>query len=63
MNRKNMSKNNSKSLTSLRQKLRKFNKDFEEDLIKFRESPDQGDDEEEAKRKYTKYFKLISFLW
>lgn len=45
-----MSKNNSKSLTSLRQKLRKFNKDFEEDLTKFRESPDQGDDEEEVKR-------------
>ena len=47
--RKNMSKNNSKSLTSLRQKLRKYNKDFEEDIIKFRENPDQDDDEEEEK--------------
>ncbi|XP_076684693.1 eukaryotic translation initiation factor 3 subunit C isoform X1 [Andrena cerasifolii] len=47
--RKNMSKNNSKSLTSLRQKLRKYNKDFEEDIVKFRENPDQDDDEEEEK--------------
>ncbi|XP_051163189.1 eukaryotic translation initiation factor 3 subunit C isoform X1 [Leptopilina boulardi] len=47
--RKNMSKNNSKSLTSLRQKLRKYNKDFEEDIGKFRENPDQDDDEEDDK--------------
>ncbi|OXU23527.1 hypothetical protein TSAR_011892 [Trichomalopsis sarcophagae] len=47
--RKNMSKNNSKSLTSLRQKLRKYNKDFEEEIAKFRENPDQDDDEEEEK--------------
>ncbi|OAD60074.1 Eukaryotic translation initiation factor 3 subunit C [Eufriesea mexicana] len=47
--RKNMSKYNSKSLTSLRQKLRKYNKDFEEDIAKFRENPDQDDDEEEEK--------------
>ncbi|XP_017794023.1 PREDICTED: eukaryotic translation initiation factor 3 subunit C isoform X2 [Habropoda laboriosa] len=47
--RKSMSKNNSKSLTSLRQKLRKYNKDFEEDIAKFRENPDQDDDEEEEK--------------
>jgi len=47
--RKNMSKNNSKSLSTLRQKLRKYNKDFEEDIGKFRENPDQDDDEEEEK--------------
>ncbi|XP_011495404.1 PREDICTED: eukaryotic translation initiation factor 3 subunit C [Ceratosolen solmsi marchali] len=47
--RKNMSKNNSKSLTSLRQKLRKYNKDFEEDITRFRENPDEEDDEEEDK--------------
>ncbi|XP_066583965.1 eukaryotic translation initiation factor 3 subunit C [Prorops nasuta] len=47
--RKNMSKNNSKSLTSLRQKLRKYNKDFEEDINKFRENPEQDDDEEDEK--------------
>ncbi|KAK9505882.1 hypothetical protein O3M35_009853 [Rhynocoris fuscipes] len=45
--RKNMSKNNSKSLASLRQKLRKYNKDFEEELAKFRENPDMGDEDEE----------------
>ncbi|BES92207.1 Eukaryotic translation initiation factor 3 subunit G-1 [Nesidiocoris tenuis] len=45
--RKNMSKNNSKSLTSLRQKLRKYNKDFEPELAKFRENPDLGDEDEE----------------
>ncbi|XP_032686240.1 eukaryotic translation initiation factor 3 subunit C-like [Odontomachus brunneus] len=47
--RKNMSKNNSKSLSTLRQKLRKYNKEFEDDIIKFRENPDQDDDEEEEK--------------
>lgn len=41
-----MSKNNSKSLTSLRQKLRKYNKEFEPDLAKFREAPDAADDDE-----------------
>lgn len=44
-----MSKNNSKSLSSLRQKFRKYAKDFENDLAKFRESPDEDDDEEEEK--------------
>ncbi|CAG9854441.1 unnamed protein product [Phyllotreta striolata] len=48
--RKNMSKNNSKSLTSMRQKLRKYLKDFEEDLVKFRENPEQPDDEEEDEK-------------
>lgn len=51
--RKNMSKNNSKSLSTLRQKLRKYNKDFEEDIGKFRENPDQDDDEEEEKGSIT----------
>jgi translation initiation factor 3 subunit C len=48
--RKNMSKNNSKSLASMRQKLRKYIKDFEEDISKFRENPDQPDDEEEEEK-------------
>lgn len=47
--RKNLSKNNSKSLGTLRQKFRKYIKDFESDLAKFRESPDDDDDEEEEK--------------
>ncbi|XP_059474549.1 eukaryotic translation initiation factor 3 subunit C [Neocloeon triangulifer] len=46
--RKNMSKNNSKSLASMRQKLRKYSKDFEKDLALFKEAPDGGDDDDEA---------------
>lgn len=46
-NRKNLSKNNAKSLGTLRQKVRKYIKDFEADLAKFREAPDQDDEEEE----------------
>lgn len=48
--RKNLSKNNSKSLTSLRQKLRRYIKDFSEDISKFRENPDQPDEEEEEEK-------------
>ncbi|KAK9880665.1 hypothetical protein WA026_011902 [Henosepilachna vigintioctopunctata] len=48
--RKNMNKNNSKSLTSMRQKLRKYIKDFEEEVSKFRDNPDQPDDEEEEEK-------------
>lgn len=42
---------NSKSLASMRQKLRKYLKDFEEDVAKFRENPDQPDDEEEEEKR------------
>ena len=42
-----MSKNNSKSLSILRQKLRKYSKDFEEEIAKYRENPDEGEDEYE----------------
>jgi translation initiation factor 3 subunit C len=45
-----MSKNNSKSLSSLRQKLRKYNKEFELDIAKFREHPDQAEDEEDEEK-------------
>ncbi|XP_030380968.1 eukaryotic translation initiation factor 3 subunit C [Scaptodrosophila lebanonensis] len=45
--RRNLSKNNSKSLGTLRQKVRKYIKDFEEDLSRFREAPDQESDVEE----------------
>lgn len=47
--RKNLSKNNSKSLASLRQKFRKYIKDFESDIAKFRENPDLPDQEEDQK--------------
>ena len=45
--RKKMSKSNAKSLGSLRQKHRKYIKDFEEDVKKFTENPDAADDEDE----------------
>ena len=45
--RKNMSKNNSKSLATLRQKLRKYNKDFESDINAYRENPDDFDEDKE----------------
>lgn len=47
--RKNLSKNNSKAFGPLRQKFRKYIKDFESDLAKFRESPDEEDEPEEEK--------------
>lgn len=46
--RKNLSKNNSKSLGTLRQKVRKYIKDFEDDLSRFREAPDQESDVDEG---------------
>ena len=46
--RKNMSKINSKSLGALRQKLRKYIRDFDDDMAKFRENPEADDDEEDA---------------
>ena len=42
-----MSKNNSKSLATLRKKLRKYIKDYEDDMAKFRENPDLPDEDEE----------------
>lgn len=38
--RKNMNKNNSKCLSSLRQKLRKYNKSIQSEIEEYRESPD-----------------------
>jgi len=48
--RKNLSKNNSKALSTLRQKIRKYVKDFEDDIAKFKENPDdEVEDEAEEK--------------
>lgn len=44
--RKQLSKGSSKALTSLRQKLRKYTKDFEAEIAKFREAPGLPDDDE-----------------
>ena len=45
-----MSKNNAKGLTTLRQKLRKYNRTFEDDLAKYREKPDQEEGEAEPEQ-------------
>ena len=44
---KTMSKINKKSLNGLRQKLRKYIRDFDDDMAKFRENPDAEDEPEE----------------
>lgn len=49
--RKNMNKNNSKSLSSLRQKLRKYNKTIQSEIDDYREQPDNEDDVESAGEK------------
>jgi len=47
--RKSMSKNNAKSHSSLRQKLRKYiRNEFNEEVEKFRQNPDQEDEPEES---------------
>merc|ERR1712183_1163636 len=50
--RKKMSKNNSKSLGALRQKLRKYMKDFEEDVKKFQADPEGDDDDDDSDDSY-----------
>lgn len=48
--KKNLSKNNNKSLTILRQKLRKYNKDFESEIALYRanQDPSKDDSDEES---------------
>lgn len=48
--RKSMSKNNAKGLTTLRQKYRKYAKDYESDIALFRENPDAPDSDVEVER-------------
>lgn len=48
--RKNMSKMSAKSLTTLRQKFRKYAKDYETDMATFRENPDAPDSEGEEEK-------------
>ncbi|XP_069782969.1 eukaryotic translation initiation factor 3 subunit C [Narcine bancroftii] len=45
--RKKMNKNNSKALATMRQKIRKYNRDFEQEIIAYRENPEKSADEEE----------------
>lgn len=48
--RKNLSKNNGKSLGTLRQKFRKYIKDFEEEMKKFRANPTPHDDDDDEEK-------------
>ena len=49
-----MNKVNAKSLATLRQKLKKYNRDFEEEIVKYRENPDEGEGEEEEEEDESK---------
>jgi len=49
--RDSISKSNARGLTTLKQKLRKYCKDFDAEMTKYRENPDEGDDEEEKEEK------------
>lgn len=48
--RKNLSKNNGKSLGTLRQKFRKYVKEFEDDVKKFKENPTPFDEDEDEEK-------------
>lgn len=48
--RKTISKNNAKGLTTLRQKLKKYCRDFEDDMAKYRETPDEGEGDDDEER-------------
>uniref|UniRef100_A0A671M365 Eukaryotic translation initiation factor 3 subunit C n=1 Tax=Sinocyclocheilus anshuiensis TaxID=1608454 RepID=A0A671M365_9TELE len=45
--KKKMNKNNAKALSTLRQKIRKYNKDFETEITSYKENPEQSAEEEE----------------
>lgn len=46
--RRQMSKNNAKGLTTLRQKLRKYNRDFNDDIFSYKANPEEYEEEEEV---------------
>ncbi|XP_048026941.1 eukaryotic translation initiation factor 3 subunit C isoform X2 [Megalobrama amblycephala] len=47
--KKKMNKNNAKALSTLRQKIRKYNRDFETEIASYKENPEQSAEEEEEK--------------
>ncbi|XP_074023372.1 eukaryotic translation initiation factor 3 subunit C-like [Numenius arquata] len=47
--KKKMNKNNAKALSTLRQKIRKYNRDFETHIAAYRQNPEQSDEDEEKK--------------
>ncbi|XP_015273731.1 PREDICTED: eukaryotic translation initiation factor 3 subunit C [Gekko japonicus] len=48
--KKKMNKNNAKALSTLRQKIRKYNRDYETQITSYRQNPEQSADEDEEKR-------------
>ncbi|XP_077481836.1 eukaryotic translation initiation factor 3 subunit C [Stigmatopora argus] len=47
--KKKMNKNNAKALSTLRQKIRKYNRDYETEIRAYKENPQESADEEEEK--------------
>ncbi|XP_049614214.1 eukaryotic translation initiation factor 3 subunit C isoform X1 [Syngnathus scovelli] len=47
--KKKMNKNNAKALSTLRQKIRKYNRDYETEITAYKENPQESADEEEDK--------------
>ncbi|KAL4617816.1 eukaryotic translation initiation factor 3 subunit C [Arapaima gigas] len=45
--KKKMNKNNAKALSTLRQKIRKYNRDYENEIVSYKENPEQSAEEEE----------------
>uniref|UniRef100_A0ACB8EV88 Eukaryotic translation initiation factor 3 subunit C n=1 Tax=Sphaerodactylus townsendi TaxID=933632 RepID=A0ACB8EV88_9SAUR len=48
--KKKMNKNNAKALSTLRQKIRKYNRDYETQITSYRQNPEQSADEDEEKK-------------
>ncbi|KYO41055.1 eukaryotic translation initiation factor 3 subunit C-like protein [Alligator mississippiensis] len=48
--KKRMNKNNAKALSTLRQKLRKYNRDYEALIAAYKQNPEQSADEDEEKK-------------
>lgn len=47
--KKKMNKNNAKALSTLRQKIRKYNRDFETEILAYKENPQDSADEDEER--------------
>uniref|UniRef100_A0AAY4DKL7 Eukaryotic translation initiation factor 3 subunit C n=1 Tax=Denticeps clupeoides TaxID=299321 RepID=A0AAY4DKL7_9TELE len=47
--KKKMNKNNAKALSTLRQKIRKYNRDFESEIANYKENPEESADDDEEK--------------
>uniref|UniRef100_A0A8C4XIN3 Eukaryotic translation initiation factor 3 subunit C n=1 Tax=Erpetoichthys calabaricus TaxID=27687 RepID=A0A8C4XIN3_ERPCA len=45
--KKKMNKNNAKALSTLRQKIRKYNRDYEAEIVRYKESDESEDDKED----------------